>query len=145
MKHLLPILVLVITLSSISQSLLAQDAQFNLDRKINLKNQDSVEKNIKINVSEGTINVYLGIECKVSMGNVTIEIFDPNGVKNGNFSIESQIEEELPIRAEYYNEIVEGQIEQRLESPIKGTWVIKITPEKATGNVHIKTKHYINY
>ncbi len=140
MKRLLTILLITF----ISQSLFAQDAKFNIDRKIELKNQDSVEKNIRINVIEGTTNVYLSIECYVYIGNVTIEIFDPNGVKKGNFSIESQVEEDIPIRGNP-NETVEGKIDQRLEKPIKGNWIIKITPEKAYGNVNIKTKHHIYY
>ena len=142
MKRLLSISILILTLF-ISQTLIAQKTQFNLDRNIQLKNQDSNEKNIKINVASNTSSLNLLIASFVYLGNVTIEIFDPNGLKKGNFSVESQVEETIPISGEP-NETVQGQINQRIESPIKGTWIVKIRPTKAVGTVNIQTQHSIN-
>lgn len=130
-----------ISQSAFTQSSLS-DSTFELKRSINLNDKDTETKNITIEVSEKTLAMGLNISCKVLLGNLKIEIYDPKGKKQGEFSVESQYSNKLPLSENdaYNKEVVEGQIEKRISQPIPGQWIIKLIPEKVYASVQIKSR-----
>lgn len=105
----------------------------NLTRNIHLKGSSSTEK-IKIEVTENTNCIHLGINSIIQSGSLTIEVYDPKGNKQGNFSVESQIGSN-----KQFGESVCGQIQKTIKTPLKGEWIVKLIPNKAKGEVSICT------
>ena len=120
-----------------------QGTVLNLKRSISLSG-DSKTEEIEIKVEDETLNLNISIKSTVKVGGLTIEIYDPNGVKRGNFSVGSQLN--LNRRSsglkdsKSKNEVVNGQIEKKVKEPIVGNWIIKIIPNKAKGSVSILSK-----
>lgn len=101
-----------------------------LQRNIELKD-DSQTKEVKIAINEKECEIDLRISSKVQEGKVTIEIYSPNGKKQGNFSVGCEIQSDAS------EETVNGEISKQIENPELGDWKIKIIPKKAVGKVTI--------
>lgn len=120
-----------------------QGTELNLKRSISLSG-DSETEEIEIKVEDETLNLNISIRSTVKVGGLTIEIYDPNGVRQGNFSVGSQLNlkrhssERKDNKSK--NEVVNGQIEKLVKEPIVGNWIIKIIPSKAEGSVSILSK-----
>jgi hypothetical protein len=106
-------------------------AKTNLEREISLKN-DSKTEEITITIEQGTKLFELMINSSIKSGKLTIEIFDPSGTKQGNFSVETQLGSDK-------NEQVVGNFHKSLKEPQSGNWRIKIIPVMANGLLSIRT------
>lgn len=114
-----------------SVSTLAQErTSFNIHRNIDLKNE-SQTKEVKIEMNEKECRFNLRINSMVRGGEVTIEIYNPKGKKQGNFSVGCE------IQSDHSQETVNGQISKLIENPELGDWKIKIIPKNAVGKVAI--------
>jgi hypothetical protein len=69
------------------------------------------------------------------LGKLTIEVYDPNEVKQGNFTIGKQLDSGK-------KEMVTGNIVKNLTEPQSGKWKVKIIPSNATGTIVIKTSNF---
>ncbi len=130
--------VLLFTLTALGQnqendvpSLESSITSVNVNRSIKLDN-DSKTEEIIIDIKQNTKKYALLINSSVSDGKLTIEFYDPNGTKQGNFTISTQLDSEK-------NEKVSGNINKSLTEPQAGKWKIKIIPANATGNINIST------
>lgn len=143
MKRLLSISILLIAMFT-NQSIISQNesSTFELKRSIKLTEEDTDIQNITLNITEKTVYVGLGISCKVFLGNLKIELYDPNGKKHDEFSVESQIKDKSDGKTDnfYEKETVEGQIEKILNNPIKGNWIVKIIPQGALASIEIGSR-----
>jgi hypothetical protein len=120
-----------------------QNTAFNLNRSIILyPDKDTKVKDITLEVNEKTTIFSLNVACKVKLGNLTIELYDPKGDKQGEFSIESQMDQKLPLNGDdkYEREIIEGNIQKEITNPIKGKWIIRLIPLKTYANVNIQSQ-----
>jgi hypothetical protein len=95
---------------------------------VNLKGE-SKTKEIVVNVEKKIPVMFLIIKGGVKSGIISVEIYDPNGKKQGGFSIESDNSK--------IGEIVNGSINKSLKRPIIGNWKIKIDSDKAIGDIFI--------
>lgn len=141
MKISHPISVLFIALF-ISQLTFSQNTRFEINRSINFHPKKDIEPtNIIIKVDKQTVNFFLDISCKVRLGGLTVEIYDPKGEKQGEFSIESQMDKKLPLTGSDENEreIVNGNISKQINEPIKGDWFVKLIPNNTFANILIKS------
>ena len=102
----------------------------NLQRTIILET-DSQPKEVLINVEKQTARFDIMISTYVTYGKLTIEVYDSNGKKQGNFSVGSQIGSG--------QEQVNGEIRKSLIEPQAGKWKVKIIPIAANGLIKIKT------
>ena len=102
-----------------------------LNRTINFT-AESGNKEINVDVKKGVKGFELSIQSYVESGNITIEIIDPSGTKQGHYSIGTQMNSKA-------KEKVTGSITKSLKQPMEGKWVIKITLSSASGGVQIKT------
>lgn len=135
-------ILILFTFLFISQISFSQSSTFDLNRQVNLYPKDSEDKNIILNVTKNTYALSLNISCKVLLGDLTIELYDPNDVKQGEFSIESQMEGKIPLigNDENEREVVEGNIRKDISNPIVGNWLIKLIPDKTVARINIKSK-----
>lgn len=104
---------------------------FNIHKTIDLRNESQISE-IKIEMNEEECRFNLKINSMVQGGEVTIEIYDPNKKKQGNFSVGCE------IQSDNSKETVNGMITKLIENPELGDWKIKIIPRKATGKVAIQ-------
>jgi len=131
------ITVLVLTLF-LSVGAFAQSTEFMTTQNLGFK-ESSKTKNIKVKVTESTSLLNLNIKCGLREGTVTIEIFDPSGEKQGEFSVESIETEDDGSLFNMLQKGVEGQINKLIDKPKKGIWSIKFTPKNASGGVEIQS------
>lgn len=127
-KVFLGILVMSVlfNLSAIAQ----ERTSLNIHRNIELKN-DSENKEVTIEVNEKECSFNLKINSIATAGEIRVEIYDPEGIKQGNFSVGCEID------SKNSNETVNGMISKQIEYPSLGKWKVKILPKNAVGKVAI--------
>ncbi|MFC2120707.1 hypothetical protein ACFLTI_03840 [Bacteroidota bacterium] len=134
------------------------ETDFTTRRKISFHN-NSETREVKINVDKDLISGDEGIDPgilkptftlniniigEINSGKISIEIYDPKGVKKGKFSITA--EKPDPDNKTYMRDQVSGKIDKKISQPLKGDWLIKIIPEKAGGDVVISSsQNYQSY
>lgn len=70
------------------------------------------------------------INSSVSNGKLSIEIYNPNNEKQGNYTVGTQINSEM----------VKGRIQKSFHLIDPGDWKIKIIPSEATGEIFVETE-----
>lgn len=113
-------------------------SNYNTQRSIELDDSSSKEE-VKVEVAENTKHLMIGVNSTISAGALTMEIFDPKGDKQGNFSVESMMSSNSNSNGKS-KESVCGQLNKSFQDPMKGKWTIKLKPRKVTGNIKI-TSH----
>lgn len=127
-KSIFGILISILLFTSFTFS--QEQTMFNIQRTIELKHESQI-KEVKFEMNEKDCRFDLRISSVVQKGEVTVEIYDPNGKKQGNFSVGCQVGSEDSL------EIVNGMITKRIDNPILGDWKVKISPNNANGKVTI--------
>ena len=137
MKFSKSITVLVLSLF-LSIGTFAQSTEFLTTRNLGFKESSKVQ-NVEIKITENTSALRLSIKCGVRKGNVSIQIYDPSGEKQGEFSVESMESDDNDSLFSMLKEGVTGQINKYISKPQKGTWIIKFIPKNANGRVEIQS------
>ena len=84
---------------------------------------------------ESTEFLHIEVTCIVEFGSLTMEIYNPNNTKQGQFSVEGQVKKNVSGNIE---EMVSGNLVKNLENPTQGTWIIKLIPKNVTGTMNVK-------
>jgi hypothetical protein len=127
-KTILGIFIFTLFLTSF---VIAQErTSFNINRIIELKNE-SDNKEVTIEVNEKECRFNLQINSLATAGEIRVEIYDPEGKKQGNFSVGCE------VNSKNSNETVNGMISKLIENPSQGKWKVKILPKNANGKVAI--------
>lgn len=105
--------------------------QVDLQRAIKL-DKDSKTEEVTITIKPNTQRFQIVISSLVSNGKLTIELYDPKGTKQGNFTVGTQLTSSK-------QEKVQGNIRKSLKEPQAGQWKVKIIPDGATGDIRIQT------
>ncbi len=106
----------------------AQRDKVDSQRIIRLE-KDSKPKEIIITIKKRAREFNIMISSSVTHGKLSIEIYDPNNEKQGNYTVGTQIN----------NEMVKGRIQKSLNLVDPGDWKIKIIPSEATGEILVET------
>lgn len=114
--------------NSSSRSGTTQRDKVDSQRNIRLE-KDSKSKEIIITIKKKALEFNIMINSSISSGKLSIEIYDPNNEKQGNYTVGTQIN----------NEMVKGRIQKSLNLVDPGDWKIKIIPSEATGEILIET------
>lgn len=130
-------LTLILTLF-LSIGAFAQSTEFKTTRNLGFKESSKVQ-NVAIKIPDNTSALRLSINCAVKKGNVTIEIYDPAGEKQGEFSVESIETEDDGSLFSMLKDGVTGQINKYISKPKMGAWTIKFIPKNANGRVEIQS------
>lgn len=115
-----------------------QTETFRVDKStaLDFKNE-SKKAEVKIKMSEEFNDLRISIACVVELGSIEIEIYNPKGEKQGNYSIKS--EETITMGDQTTkNSFAQGNIDKNFKDPIEGEWIIKAIPTAATGKVNIR-------
>ena len=110
-----------------------QDSRSSLDvvRDISIR-EDSKPGEIFINIDKTTAEFDMHISSQVSKGELTIEVYDSLGKKQGNFTIETQYDS-------MDRESVSGAFKKSWKNIPAGQWKLKIIPSVANAEIHIVT------
>jgi hypothetical protein len=127
-------------------SLSGQDPVKSDDQKlIRLINESKVQE-IILQVKDSVNSLMIVVNSNIQAGDVTIEIYDPNGEKHGYFSIGCESNTTITIKninstgKSVYStnpSRASGNISRNINNPVKGEWKVKIIPQNATGDVNI--------
>jgi len=109
----------------------SSETKVDFKREIRFEN-DSKPEEIVINISEETMKIDLMINSRVSKGKLTMDLYDPSGLKQGTFTVGTQLNSEK-------QEIANGNIRKSLKEPLSGDWKVKLIPINATGDISIQT------
>lgn len=155
LKLLSGTILLLFIVSSFSLGQVDQ-TDFTTERKIQLNNF-SGKKDVKINVNkellkgneEGehldkpTFVLNIHISSSIVTGDLSIEIYDPKGIKKGKFSTSAETDKTETVR---FREEVNGKINKKINFPMKGDWVVKVVAENTNGVVLISSgQSYTSY
>lgn len=129
-------LFILLTTFGQNQELKAQSSR-NSETKVSLQrsimfDKDSKSEEIVFNIVQKTLQFDIFISSSVSEGKLLIELYDPNNVKQGNYTLGTQLDSEK-------KEVINGMFQKSLKEPQPGDWVVKIVPSEATGNIKILT------
>lgn len=123
--------ILLISVLFTSSAIAQERTSFNIHRTIELKN-DSETKEVNIEVNEKECRFNLIINSLAEAGEIRVEIYDPEGKKQGNFSVGCDVD------SKNSNETVNGMISKTIENPALGKWKVKILPKNASGKVMVE-------
>ena len=112
------------------------------NENFNMSDNDSEIKSVKIEVTEMN-SLFFNIDADINSGSVLIEIFNPNGKKEGELSLEHH-RESTPKTATKFPSHTSSSLNKTINTPEIGDWLIKITPEKSNGNINISVAQYMN-
>ena len=126
------ILVLAFLITSPLVTLAQQDCtSISQNRTIELDGGSDREE-VKLTVEEDVKQLHLAISSTISSGELTVEIFDPKGNKQGYYSVESQSSSSAKRK-----ESVCGQMHKEISDPQAGDWIIRLKPKKVKGQISI--------
>lgn len=130
--------VFFVSLSTMGQNQKTDDTSVKKsETKVDLQRTIRLEKNSKseeiiIEIKQETKRFELFIQSTVNNGKLTIEVYDPNDTRQGNFTVGTQLNSEK-------KEVANGNIRKSLVEPQAGKWKVKIFPVEASGNINIRT------
>lgn len=117
----------VLLLFAISTFGQANQKRFSIETGVSFNGQ-SEATDLKFPVLQ-IANLNMIIESHINQGELTIELYDPQGEKQGNFTIGSP--------AFSSKESVRGSLSKRITNPVKGDWIVKYLPKNASGGIEI--------
>lgn len=94
--------------------------------------KDSKADEVTFEINPKTQELHLTIKGSFTNGMVTVELYDSNETKQGNFTVGTQTNSEK-------EEMVTGSITKSLFEPVPGIWKVKIVPTNATGQLSIES------
>ena len=112
-----------------------EHAKMERTRNLQFKNE-SEKAEVKVKVSDEFNFLKINVGCHLKQGDVRVEIFDPSGELKANLKILSE-SNLTKGKNTTIKESVNGEIEKAYRNPMKGDWIVRVTPENATGNVRI--------
>lgn len=112
-----------------------------LSEKITLSNKSVNIKPILFKVNRKTALLF-NIVGKVSSGITLIEIFNPNGEKEGELSLEHKTKSQLTEENEFFKS-TSGVLNKTISDSEVGEWQIKISSQKSEGTVNISVAQYV--
>ncbi len=111
---------------------LEKNYEQKLDTNISLDKEAEV-KEIPLELEREVHALFWNVSSGISSGIISIELYDPNGVKQGDFSLNG------PSRTrDRPHKDVHGSMNKQFKKPLTGQWKIRIIPRDAKGFVSIK-------
>lgn len=116
-----------------------KNAENILIKNITLSNQSSRSKTIIFKVTSKT-TLRIGIRAHISSGSTLIEIYNPEGAKEGELSLKfkKSVSNEEKEALEYTS----GALDKTISGAEVGEWHIKISSQKSAGTVAMSVAQY---
>ena len=115
----------MIGLTLVSGLLSAQSALETWSEKIELTGEE-LKKEIKIEVPKGNKEICVSVRGTVSGGHLKVRMYNPAGFRCANLNLNAS-----------GNSKAKGRLTECMDAKA-GTWVLKVTNDKAKGNIHVK-------
>jgi hypothetical protein len=101
-------------------------------------NGGSGEQEVKIPLRDSLVSINFEIKATIISGELTVELYDPDGEKYGNFSLAgSSVPDDRQItgimRGKSYLAEASGSLVRYVMHPARGFWKAKIFTKKAAG------------
>ncbi|MFT5890156.1 MAG: hypothetical protein ACI9Y7_000245 [Dokdonia sp.] len=113
----------------------SEETSFSLKRSISLSN-DSDSKEVPIEINTGSLDFFLSVNCSLQSGILTVEVYDPKGIKRGGFSVKESVNSNDKSG---WSETVTGVINKNFTNPLEGIWILKFISKKVTADIMINT------
>jgi hypothetical protein len=138
MKNLLKISTILLVF--ISSTAAAQNNHLSSSRSITLT-PSSVEQTVEVDVVGEVLQLKLEVMCSIKAGEITVEIFAPDGSAQGKFKAGSPntsttISKDLLEKQDEEH----GRLEKYVDKPANGIWKVKISPKKTEGRLKINSR-----
>ncbi len=118
-----------------------KNAENILLKNITLSNQSNNSKPIIFRVTSKT-TLRIGIKAHISSGTTLIEIYNPNGVKEAELSLEHKTEFSSIDQSDF-SKSTSGSLDKTISGAEVGEWQIKISSKKSEGIVAMSVAQYI--
>ncbi|MFH0759869.1 MAG: hypothetical protein V2A67_00025 [Bacteroidota bacterium] len=105
--------------------------------------EETTPSAVKFNVSAEYNYLKVNIDCSLNSGIIAIELIDPNGKKQGIYTVKS---EDSIVKGDktQVGESAQGNMQKMFRNPLKGDWLITVAPIKAKGNVKININQQVD-
>ena len=109
------------------------------NKSITISGNDSKTKSVRVKVTKSN-PLFFNVGGKIDSGHVLIEIFNPKGQIQGELSLEHH--KGTPKTGAVFSDKTSGSVNNIINAPETGDWVVKITPERSKGHIHISVTQY---
>jgi len=109
------------------------DTRVEVEQTLELED-DSRKDEVILNIPENTREMQIKVYGRISSGRLVIELYDPNGKKEGTFSLSTRGNPGKSSQAT-------GNLTKSLRDPEGGDWVIMIVPGNVTGHIAIHSAY----
>jgi len=110
------------------------------NKSITISGNNSKTKIVKVKVTKSN-TLFFNVSGEINSGNVLIEILDPKGQKQGELSLEHH-KSSTRKTGQIFSNKNSGSVNNINDAPETGDWVVKITPNKSNGHIHISVAQY---
>ena len=100
--------------------------------------QTSIER-IPLQI-KGDSGISISIFGSIKSGIAKMELFDPNGKKEGELTLEHKSDKNLKENTVVIN--TSGSFTKTIDNPKNGTWIIKITPNSAKATINYRITRF---
>jgi len=98
--------------------------------------KESRQKMVTVKVDPMYNYLRIKTECELTRGNIMIELVDPSGRLQRNFSIEGGIVKGENIRTDRMGAVA-GQMQKAFRNPTEGEWSVRISPGEASCSLRV--------
>jgi hypothetical protein len=109
------------------------DTRVEVEQMLELEN-DSREDEVVLSIPENTREMQIKVYGQISNGRLVVELYDPNGKKEGTFSLSTKGKPGKNAQAT-------GNLTKSLRDPEAGDWIVKILPANVTGDIGIRSAY----
>lgn len=122
--------------------------------------EETSEKEVEMKIAEGVVNLIFSFNSEIENGKLEIQIYDPNGKKEGNFKLESKQGKSTSSNSNTNTNNnnntsshnytftgsgkASGNMNKNIASPLPGLWKIKIKTEKVIGRLLLNVGQQTN-
>lgn len=124
------VLTSLLILLATSATLFAQIGSLYVDKSIRLTEQSKTQ-NIEIDVPEAATNLEISVNCGIHSGSIEAILLDPKGKNMGKLK--------LGIEGTDNKQTEDGKLSLMFNNPQKGTWMVKVIPNKTDGRLIISS------
>ncbi|MCT4622235.1 MAG: hypothetical protein N4A46_01335 [Schleiferiaceae bacterium] len=123
-----------------SMQAISQNNRLNSSRSIVLK-PNMTEQKVEVEVVGKVEKLKIEASCSIYQGEITVEIFGPDGSPQGKFKAGSLgANNDLLSDEEKEKAREHGRLEKYVDNPANGIWIVKVTPKKTSGNLRISSR-----
>ena len=130
---------LVAVLFAFSSFCFAQE-ELSLARSWSLSFDNESEKaEVKVKMTDEYNYMKFIVNSSFTKGKMLVELIDPNGKKQGNFTVKAYGEIKKGKNTNSKSRVA-GNMQKAFKHPLIGTWIIRAIPSSATGELQINVQ-----